>query len=160
KHAFDLACEPEIVAAVLGKLAAAHPGLRVPGTFDGFELALRAVIGQQISVRAARTMLGRVVREFGDAVPAEQARMSLRLVAGAAKIAALAAEEFMRLGMTRVRAGTLLGVARAIASGEIRLEPESEVDARVAALMALPGIGAWTANYIAMRALRWPDTFL
>jgi AraC family transcriptional regulator of adaptative response / DNA-3-methyladenine glycosylase II len=160
KHAFDLACEPEVVAAVLGKLAAARPGLRVPGTFDGFELAARAVVGQQISVRAARTMLGRIAVAFGDALPADEGTVSVRLFPSGAKIAALAPEELVRLGMTRARARTLIGVAAAVASGEIRLEPESDVDATVAALTALPGIGAWTANYIAMRALRWPDAFL
>ncbi len=66
KHAFDLACDPALVAAALGPLAEAHPGLRVPGTFDGFELAVRAVVGQQISVRAARTVLGRIAQAFGD----------------------------------------------------------------------------------------------
>jgi len=160
KHAFDLACEPEVVAAVLGKLAAARPGLRVPGTFDGFELGVRAVVGQQISVRAARTMLGRIVHAFGDALPIEEDAVPMRLFPAATKIAALAPEDLMSLGMTRARARTLIGLAAAVASGEIRLEPESDVDATIAALTALPGIGAWTANYIAMRALRWPDAFL
>jgi len=160
KHAFDLACEPEVIAAALGTLAAAHPGLRVPGTFDGFELAVRAVVGQQISVRAARTMLGRIVRTFGDALPAEDGAPPMRLFPAAAKIAGLAPEDLLALGMTRARARTLIALARAIASGEIRLEPESDVDATVARLTGLPGIGLWTANYIAMRALRWPDAFL
>jgi len=160
KHAFDLACEPEVVAAALGELAAAHPGLRVPGTFDGFELGVRAIVGQQISVRAARTMLGRIARAHGDALPGENDGVRLRLFPTATKIAALAAEDLMTLGMTRARARTLVGLAQAVAFGRIRLEPESDVDATVAALIALPGIGGWTANYIAMRALRWPDAFL
>ena len=160
KHAFDLACEPDVVAAALGKLAAARPGLRVPGAFDGFEMAARAVVGQQISVRAARTMLGRIVRTFGDALPAESGTDPLRLFPAPERIAALAAEDLMGLGMTRARSRTLIGLAAALASGEIRLEPESDVDATVARLTALPGIGPWTANYIAMRALRWPDAFL
>jgi AraC family transcriptional regulator of adaptative response / DNA-3-methyladenine glycosylase II len=160
KHAFDLACEPDVVAAALGKLAATHPGLRVPGTFDGFEIGARAVVGQQISVRAARTMLGRIVRAFGDSLPAEDGAMPLRLFPAAAKIAALAPEDLLALGLTRARARTLIALAAAIASGEIRLEPESDVDATVARLTALPGIGVWTASYIAMRALRWPDAFL
>jgi len=147
KHAFDLACEPEVVAAALGEIAAARPGLR-------------AVVGQQISVRAARTMLGRIVRAFGDELPVEQGAVPMRLFPRETKIAALAPEDLMSLGMTRARARTLIGLAAAVASGEIRLEPESDVDATVAALTALPGIGTWTANYIAMRALRWPDAFL
>jgi AraC family transcriptional regulator of adaptative response / DNA-3-methyladenine glycosylase II len=160
KQAFDLACDPVVVAAALGPLAAAHPGLRVPGTFDGFELAARAVIGQQISVRAARTMLGRIAHAFGDALPPDDGGIPMRLFPTATRIAALAPEELVRLGLTRARARTLSGLAAAIASGEIRLEPESDVDSTVASLTALPGIGTWTANYIAMRALRWPDAFL
>jgi AraC family transcriptional regulator of adaptative response / DNA-3-methyladenine glycosylase II len=160
KHAFDLACEPDVVAAALGTLAAGHPGLRVPGTFDGFELAARAVVGQQISVRAARTMLGRIAESFGEALPGEGGGASMRVFPAAARVAALGPEDLVRLGMTRVRARTLIGLACATASGDIRLEPESDVDATVARLTSLPGIGAWTASYIAMRALRWPDAFL
>ncbi|HET7032727.1 MAG TPA: DNA-3-methyladenine glycosylase 2 [Casimicrobiaceae bacterium] len=160
KHAFDLACEPDVVTAALGPLAARHPGLRVPGTFDGFELGVRAVVGQQISVRAARTMLGRIACAFGEPVPAEGGGVALRVFPAAAKIASLGAEDLGGLGMTRARTRTLIALAAAVASGEIRLEPESDVEATIARLVALPGIGTWTANYIAMRALRWPDAFL
>ncbi len=160
KHAFDLACEPEVVAAALGALAAKRPGLRVPGTFDGFELGVRGVVGQQISVRAARTLLGRIARAFGEPVPAEEGEAALQVFPAAAKIAALGIEDLAGVGMPRARARTLIALAQAVASGEIRLEPESDVDATIARLVALPGIGTWTANYIAMRALRWPDAFL
>jgi AraC family transcriptional regulator of adaptative response / DNA-3-methyladenine glycosylase II len=160
KHAFDLACDPAQVAAALGPLAAAHPGVRVPGAFDGFELAARAVVGQQISVRAARTMLGRIAEAFGDTLPHDGDRAPSRLFPSAARVAALAPDELVRHGLTRARARTLTGLAFAIASGDIRLEPGGDVDATLAALTALPGIGTWTANYIAMRALRWPDAFL
>jgi AraC family transcriptional regulator of adaptative response / DNA-3-methyladenine glycosylase II len=84
----------------------------------------------------------------------------LQLFATPARIAVLAPDDLMSLGLTRARAGTLIGLAAAMARGDIRLEPESDVDATIAALTALPGIGPWTANYIAMRALRWPDAFL
>jgi len=160
KHAFDLACDPVVVAAALGPLAAAHPGLRVPGTFDGFELAARGVINQQISVRAARTMLGRIAAAFGDTPAQDNSEVPLRLFPTASRIAALAPDDLTRHGLTRARARTLIALAGAVASGEIRLEPGGDVDATLAALTALPGIGAWTANYIAMRALRWPDAFL
>jgi len=160
KHAFDLACDPAVVDAALGPLAVARPGLRVPGTFDGFEVAARAIVGQQISVRAARTMLGRVARVFGETLPGDESGVPLQLFATPARIAVLAPDDLMSLGLTRARAGTLIGLAAAMARGDIRLEPESDVDATVAALTALPGIGPWTANYIAMRALRWPDAFL
>ena len=160
KRAFDLACDPAVVAAALGPLAAGRPGLRVPGTFDGFELAVRAVIGQQISVRAARTILGRIARAYGEAVSAGEGDALTRVFPTAARIAALPPGELAQLGVTQARARSVVGLAAAVASGTIRLEPESDVDATLDALTALPGIGTWTANYVAMRALRWPDAFL
>jgi len=160
KQAFDLACDPAAVAAALGSLAAPHPGLRVPGAFDGFELAARAVVGQQISVRAARTILGRIARSFGETLVADEHDALTRLFPTAERIAAVSPGELVELGVTHARARTLIGLAAAVATGTIRLEPESDVEATVDALVKLPGIGAWTANYIAMRALRWPDAFL
>jgi AraC family transcriptional regulator of adaptative response / DNA-3-methyladenine glycosylase II len=158
KHAFDLACDPALVAAALGPLADARPGLRVPGTFDGFELAVRGVVGQQISVRAARTMLGRLARAYGATLA--DGESSWRLFPNAARIAALSPEDMTALGLTNARARTLVGLARAVANGAVHLAPDGDVEPTIASLMALPGIGAWTANYIAMRALRWPDAFL
>jgi len=160
KHAFDLACDPAVISSALGSLAAAQPGLRVPGTFDGFELAVRAVISQQISVRAARTVLGRIVRAYGEDFPGDESDSRTRLFPSAERIAHGSPDDLAKLGLTSARARTLTALASAIASGEIRLDPESDVEATVEALTALPGIGAWTANYIAMRALRWPDAFL
>ncbi len=160
KHAFDLACDPAMVAAALGRVADAHPGLRVPGTFDGFELAVRAIVGQQISVRAARTILGRIARAFGDSLAVTDAGSPFRLFPSAQRLSQLAPEDLVRHGVTKVRANALVGLAGAVMAGTIRLEPESDVEATVAAISAMRGIGAWTANYIAMRALRWPDAFL
>ena len=160
KHAMDLACDPAMVAAALGPLGATRPGLRVPGTFDGFELAVRAVVGQQISVRAARTVLGRIARAFGETLQVDEGDAMNRLFPSAVRIAELAQGDLTALGMTGARARTVIGVAAAVAAGRIRLEPESDVASTVEALTALPGVGAWTANYIAMRALRWPDAFL
>ncbi len=136
KHAFDLACDPAVVAATLGPLAAARPGLRVPGTFDGFELAARAIVGQQISVRAARTVLGRLARNFGDAATIDGGDALTRLFPTAARIAAVAPRELVDLGLTQARARALIGLAAAVASGRIPLEPESDVEAAVAALAA------------------------
>jgi AraC family transcriptional regulator, regulatory protein of adaptative response / DNA-3-methyladenine glycosylase II len=160
KHAMDLACDPDVVAAALGPLAAASPGLRVPGTFDGFELAVRAVVGQQISVRAARTVLGRIAKAFGETLTVDEGDTLSRLFPSAARIAALSPADLVALGLTNARARTVIAVAAELAAGRLRLEPESDVATSVDALTALPGIGAWTANYIAMRALRWPDAFL
>jgi len=159
KHAFDLTCDPALVATALGALAEARPGLRVPGTFDGFELAVRAIVGQQISVRAARTLLGRIAQAFGEPLAAGR-HGPCWLFPTALRVASLSPDDLVRLGVTNARARALIGLAQAVASDAFRLEPESEVESTVAALMTLPGVGAWTANYIAMRALRWPDAFL
>jgi AraC family transcriptional regulator of adaptative response / DNA-3-methyladenine glycosylase II len=142
KHAMDLACDPAMVAAALGPLGAARPGLRVPGTFDGFELAVRAVVGQQISVRAARTVLGRIARAFGETLQADAGDAINRLFPSAARIAGLAQGDLTAVGMTGARARTVIAVAVAVAGGRIRLEPESDVASTVEALTALPGIGA------------------
>jgi AraC family transcriptional regulator of adaptative response / DNA-3-methyladenine glycosylase II len=98
KHAFDLSCDPAIVAAALGELAADRPGLRVPGTVDGFELAMRAVIGQQITVRAARTMLGRLVATFGEALDPPHSSSVSRLFPTAARISACETADLTALG--------------------------------------------------------------
>ena len=159
KHAFDLGCDPVVVAATLGELAQRHPGLRVPGACDGFELAVRAVVGQQITVRGARTLLGRIVGAFGDTADPASAEGPARLFPSPSRIAACDPRELVRLGITGTRARTLVVLARAVAAGDLRLSPGGDVEATVRALEALPGIGAWTAQYIAMRALGWPDAF-
>ena len=160
KNAFDLTCDPDVVAATLGDLAAAHPGLRVPGTFDGFELAVRAVVGQQISVRAARTVLGRIAAALGEPFAAGGNTQPARLFPAAARLAAGAPAELTRLGLTGARARTVVALAAAVARGDVELVPEADVERTVEKLLALPGIGPWTAQYIALRALRWPDAFL
>jgi AraC family transcriptional regulator of adaptative response / DNA-3-methyladenine glycosylase II len=134
--------------------------LRVPGAFDGFELAVRAVVGQQISVRAARTLLGRIVRELGMPLAAAPGGASAMLFPRAANVAACAPEQIQRFGMTSSRARTIIALATAVVGGDVDLGPGGTVEATIARLTAIPGIGTWTAHYIAMRALRWPDAFL
>ncbi|MEP7183446.1 MAG: DNA-3-methyladenine glycosylase 2 [Betaproteobacteria bacterium] len=160
KHAFDLTCDPAVVAAALGELAAAHPGLRVPGTFVGFELAVRAVVGQQVSVRAARTLLSRIAHAFGEPLAATDETELTHLFPTPARLAASPPADLARIGLTSSRARTVVTLAAAVAAGGIELVPEADVDATIAKLLALPGVGPWTANYIALRALRWPDAFL
>jgi AraC family transcriptional regulator, regulatory protein of adaptative response / DNA-3-methyladenine glycosylase II len=160
KHAFDLACDPDEIAVRLGDLATAHPGLRVPGTCDGFELAVRAVVGQQITVRAARTLLGRLVNALGTPTAVTHGSPPAILFPTATRFTASTQDEIARLGMPSSRGRTLLALATVVARGDIDLGPGGDVDATIARLTALPGIGPWTANYIAMRALRWPDAFL
>jgi len=159
KHAFDLTCDPEQVALTLGPLAARHPGLRVPGTFDGFELAVRAIVGQQVSVRGARTVLGRLARNFGLPLP-QGAGDVAQLFPTAARLAAVPATELALVGLTGARARAIVALAAAMAGGDLMLDPEGDVEATIARLTSLPGIGTWTAQYVAMRALRWPDAFL
>ncbi len=159
KHAFDLTCDPTQVALVLGPLAAKHPGLRVPGTFDGFELAVRAIVGQQVSVRGARTVLGRIARSFGEALPGGDGDVT-HVFPAAARLAEESCASLAAAGLTGARARAIIALAAAMGSGDLVLDPEGDVDATIERLQSLPGIGAWTAQYIAMRALRWPDAFL
>jgi AraC family transcriptional regulator, regulatory protein of adaptative response / DNA-3-methyladenine glycosylase II len=159
KHAFDLGCDPEPIDAVLGDLAASRPGLRVPGTFDGFELAVRAVVGQQITVRAARTLLGRIATAFGETLDGAPDDACVRTFPEASRIAARAPGEIAHLGVVPARARTIVALARAIAGGEIALDPGGDVESTLRRLEAVPGIGPWTAQYVAMRALGWPDAF-
>ncbi len=158
KHAFDLDCDPAAVAAALGPLAQERPGLRVPGGCDGFEVAVRAIVGQQITVRGARTLLGRIAEAAGDAADGPAALP--RQFPSAAQLAAAPESDLARLGLPRARARTIVAVARAGAKRELAHTPGVDVEATLAKLVALPGIGAWTAHYIAMRALGWPDAFL
>jgi AraC family transcriptional regulator of adaptative response / DNA-3-methyladenine glycosylase II len=159
KHAFDLGCDPEPIGAALGDLAAARPGLRVPGTFDGFELAVRAVVGQQITVRAARTLLGRIATAFGETLESAPDDACLRTFPDAARIAACAPGEIARLGIVPTRARTIVALARAVAGSELVVQPGGDVESTLGKLEAMPGIGPWTAQYIALRALGWPDAF-
>mgnify|MGYP005815474113 CR=1 FL=1 len=158
RHAFDLAADPREIGATLGALAAAHPGLRVPGTIDGFELAVRAIVGQQVSVKAARTLVGRLVAVHGGTIADAGARPA-RLFPEPAAIAALAPQDLARLGLVATRARAIHALAEAVAAGALTLEPGDDVEATLERLRALPGVGDWTAQYIAMRALRWPDAF-
>lgn len=159
RQAFDLACDPEPIAARLGAMAERHPGLRVPGTCDGFELAVRAVVGQQVSVAAARTLLGRVVRAFGLPLDHEVSGGLTHAFPSADRLALQTVEALRAAGLTTARARTLKELANAVARGEVTLTAGSDVERTRKALETIPGIGTWTSSYIAMRALGWPDAF-
>ena len=163
RRLLDLDADPEAVSAaltasgpVLGPLALASPGRRVPGHVDGNELALRAVLGQQVSVAAARRLGARLVASYGK--PLERPEGLLTHCFPAAET--LAAADPATLPMPRARAAALTGLATALASGDLSLDPGAERDRAEARLLALPGIGPWTAAYIRMRALSDPDAFL
>jgi AraC family transcriptional regulator of adaptative response / DNA-3-methyladenine glycosylase II len=158
RRLFDLGAEPERIAQRLGGLAASCPGLRLPGAFDGYEVAIRAVLGQQISVKAATTIAGRFARAFGKAVVTPFPQLYL-LMPSARRIAQVSPSELAKIGVTSARAHTLVGLSRAMAQNPNLLEPGADVEAAIVRLKALPGIGEWTAQYLAMRAFSWPDAF-
>ncbi|HMJ60378.1 MAG TPA: AlkA N-terminal domain-containing protein [Bryobacteraceae bacterium] len=158
KHVLDLGCHPAQIGERLGALAAAKPGLRVPGAFDGFELAVRAVLGQQVSVAAARTLAGRFAAAFGSKVESPFEALSVAFPL-ARQVANLEVDDITRLGILPSRARTILALAKPVAQGAIVLRPGSDVSATIEKLQSIAGIGEWTAQYIAMRALAWPDAF-
>jgi AraC family transcriptional regulator, regulatory protein of adaptative response / DNA-3-methyladenine glycosylase II len=158
---FDLEADVAAIDAglardpLLAPLVAARPGLRVPGAWDPFELAIRAIIGQQVSVAGARTLAGRLVARAGD-----------RLSTSAGDVVSLfprpeqvARADLSEIGMPGARARSIVGFAAAVAADPDLLAPSDDLDAIVRRLVALPGIGEWTAQYIALRGLKHPDAF-
>ena len=165
RQLLDLDADPEAVTGVLGAdgrlgdMVAACPGRRVAGAVDGFELAARAVIGQQVSVAGARTVAGRLVALAGDPLPGDHAGVS-RLFPTPGALIELAGRSPGAFGMPAVRRRALVALATAVESGAIAIDPGADPAALRDSLMGLPGIGPWTAGYVAMRALRDPDVFL
>ena len=164
RRVFDLAADPDTIGAhlaldpALAPLVAARPGLRVPGAWDGFELAVRAIFGQQITVPAATKLLGKLVQAHGDPLPAA------RRTARASRICfrqptRIAAADLAALGMPGARAMAVTSLAQAIAADPAIFSRGASLEEAIAKLRALPGIGEWTAQYIAMRELREPDAF-
>lgn len=154
----DLDAEPIAINSALHASFPHGDGLRVPGTVDGFEIAVRAVLGQQVTVAAARTLGSRLVQAFGEPIVTPIEGLD-RLFPTPAAIAGASGDALGQLGIVRQRQAALLAVARELMEGRLALHAGADVPATIAALQALPGIGDWTAQYIAMRALRWPDAF-
>src|SRR6188474_2995765 len=124
----DLSCNPTEVSQALGALSEHNPGLRVPGAFDGFEVAVRAILGQQVSVAAARTVAGRFAAAFGDPLETPFASID-RIFPAAEKIAGLSYGQIARLGMPGARARTVIAIARSIAGGKLELVPNADIEA-------------------------------
>jgi AraC family transcriptional regulator of adaptative response / DNA-3-methyladenine glycosylase II len=164
KDHFDLGARPDVIASHLqadpriAGVVGRCPGLRVPGAFDGFELTVRAVLGQRVSVRAATTLAGRLARRFGEPVEVPFAGLD-RLCPTPERLADARDSDLTALGIAAPRAAAIRALARAVACRELDLKPSPDPEALASALMAYPGLGDWTAQYIAMRALRWPDAF-
>ena len=169
RHLLDLDTDPEAVdghlasagrgGSDLADLVAARPGLRVPGTTDVLETAVRTVVGQQVSVSGARTVIGQLLAAAGAPVDLPLAReLGLRHAFPTAE--ALAALDPETLPMPRARGRTVVGLAHAVASGALDLAPGRDPDDVARALVALPGIGPWTAGYVRMRGLGDPDVLL
>ena len=168
RRVFDLGADPAVIGAqlradpLLRRPLTKHPGIRTPGAWDEFELAVRAILGQQISVRAATTLAGRIATVFGSPATdgrglARDPRNELdRLFPTPAQLENAAVE---RAGVMPARADTIRSLARHVGKGTIAFNSCVDGRASVSALKALPGIGDWTAEYIAMRALGEPDAF-
>jgi AraC family transcriptional regulator of adaptative response / DNA-3-methyladenine glycosylase II len=163
RRIFDLEADPDVIAADLARAPRlrralrAAPGLRVPGAWDGFELAVRAVLGQQVSVKGATTLSGRLVDRFGERsrIAGDDGDPHSHFPTPEV----LAAADVSEIGLPRARAAAISALAGAVAGGELHLDASRDLDSTVGQLTALPGIGEWTAHYVAMRALREPDAF-
>jgi AraC family transcriptional regulator of adaptative response / DNA-3-methyladenine glycosylase II len=192
RRVFDLDARPLVINAVLGELAADAPGLRVPGTVDGFELAVRAVLGQQVTVKAAHTLAGRLAARFGHPLASESSvappgaprapgpagprgapgapatadppALAIPACPGiafpdAVTMAALTPDDLRECGLIRTRAAAILAIAHAVAHDGLVLEAGAPVEPAMRHLRSLRGVGDWTAQYVAMRALACPDAF-
>jgi AraC family transcriptional regulator, regulatory protein of adaptative response / DNA-3-methyladenine glycosylase II len=163
---FDLDARPDVIAkrlakdARLARAVRANPGLRVPGAFNGFEMGLRAILGQQVTVKAATTIAGRLVESFGRPIVTPMPELR-RLTLVPAQLAGASVDEIARHGILASRARSIIALAKAHESGELSLDGEARHNPAesIRRLAELPGIGLWTAHYLAMRAMRWPDAF-
>lgn len=159
RGALDLDADPATIdAALAGVPVPWRPGARLPGSIDGFETAVRVILGQQVTVKAAGTLVQRLVERFGTPVATPYPALT-RVFPDAATIAAADAELIGKLGIVRQRVGALQALARAVAGGQLVLHRGAPLEATLDALRALPGVGEWTAQLIAMRALAWPDAW-
>lgn len=162
RHLFDLDANPIVIentlrrSKILKPLIKRTPGLRIPGTLDGFELALRAILGQQVTVKAASTLFKRFVEAFGEEIETPIHNLN-RLPPSAQTVAQASLQRIINLGLTQKRAETVQTVAREFANNTIELIPNSDFDSVKQTLQNIKGIGPWTADYIAMRALADPD---
>ena len=158
RNLLDLDADPAVINHVLDPCFPGAGGLRVPGALDGFELAVRAILGQQITVAAARTVAQRLVTALGEPIITPWPALN-RVFPTPLQLAHTSSDAMGALGIIRQRQAAIVALAQGVASGHLQLDSHADVPNTLAALKALPGVGDWTAQYIAMRALRWPDAF-
>jgi AraC family transcriptional regulator, regulatory protein of adaptative response / DNA-3-methyladenine glycosylase II len=159
RRVFDTAAPIQSIGTTLGDLARHAPGLRLPGTFNPIELVVRAILGQQVTVKAARTLAARFVEAHGEAIRTPFPALS-RLFPAAATIAALSQDDIGKLGVVAQRACAIIALANEVASDRLVLDGSQPLQHVIDQLRAVKGVGEWTANYIAMRALSQRDMFL
>lgn len=164
KAMLDTRADPETIChslsqdPILAPLIKQLPGLRVPGTFDGYECGVSTILGQQVSVRTATTLAGRLASQFGMAHSTPFDALTLSFPSPES-LAAVKVVDLQATGLTTRRAETVKNFANAVADGTIRLDPGADPDRVREKLLSIPGIGNWTAEYILMRAIGWPDAF-
>lgn len=164
KEIFDLEADPWLISKQLGKnpvmkkLLAKYPGLRVPGAWSGFEIASRAVLGQQVSVKGARTLAHRLVQKYGKPLASDTGFPLTHLYPRAGEFL-VPLEDIISIGMPSRRAAALRDLAHCFHGNKLQLDSRTDRAVAVETLMAIPGIGPWTCDYIAMRALRDPNAF-
>ncbi|MDB5444345.1 MAG: transcriptional regulator, AraC family, partial [Phenylobacterium sp.] len=164
RRVFDLTADPGLIGAHLSQdaglapLVAARPGLRAPGAWDGFEMAVRAILGQQITVTAARNLAAKLTATYGEPIE-DPSAVKLGLTRAFPTPERLVGRDIAALGMPKARGASIEALARTVAADPTIFTPRADLESAIAALSALPGIGAWTAQYIALRELREPDAF-
>ena len=167
KNMFDLSCDPEIICDTLSSMNVLRQGLfqkgtRLPGCFDPFEIAVRAILGQQVSVKAASILAGRVAAAFGEPVstPVEGLTLTFPTAERMAALDGPVTGHLGPLGVIRSRSEAIQDLARAVTGGELSFDACCDPEAGWKRLRSIRGVGSWTASYIAMRAMAWPDAFL
>jgi len=159
RRLLDLDADPQLIAQGLGRLAENAVGLRLPGCINRFELTVRAILGQLVSVKMAATLATRLTQHWGEPVQTPFAGLT-HLFPTPARVGGLSVDDLRGIGVQAKRAACLIGLAQAVESGALPLDSMADVQEGIKALLAMPGIGSWTASYVAMRAWSAPDVFL
>lgn len=159
RNLFDLDCDPEVVLRHLELLAINNPGVRVAGAFDNFESAVRIILGQLVSVSSASTFMRRYLVEFGRTIETPFPQLNLASPTPEEIAQLTPAEIAKKVRIPGARAVAIISLANAINDGILNLDDRSNPKETIRLLESLPGIGPWTAQYIALRILRWSDAF-